>query len=150
MLFRSGDRAEPLLAGRVPQLDGDVAVVHADGLHLEVDTKRGAQVGHEDPLGDPVDEGGLANRRVSRKHNFVGSVRRSGRLQISQFAVVLRSFSVIGESTLVLNYPSVTLPIMLRIRYNKSERLRTSSAPKQRTLLTGLEHKNHEMIITTF
>ena len=38
--------------------------------HLEVHAQCGAEVGHEDPLGDPVDEGGLAHGCVPRKHNL--------------------------------------------------------------------------------
>ena len=88
-----GDGPEPLLARGVPQLDGDVAVVHADGLHLEVDPECGAQVGHEDPLGDPVDEGRLAHSSVPSKHHFVCSIRGSSGLKVSQFPQSFLSFS---------------------------------------------------------
>ena len=87
-----GDGAEPLLARGVPQLDGNVAIIHPDCLHLEVNTKGGAQVGHEDSLGDSVDEGCLANSGITSKNHLVGSVRRASGLKITKFAEVLRPF----------------------------------------------------------
>ena len=90
---RLSDGPEPLLARGVPQLYRDVAIVHPDGLHLEVHAEGGAQVGHEDPLRDPVDEGGLANRCIACKHHFVRSVWGSSGLQVSQFAHSFLSFS---------------------------------------------------------
>ena len=92
-IIRLGDGTEPLLARGVPQLYRDVAIVHADGLHLEVDAEGGAQVGHEHSLRDPVDEGGLANRCIACEHNFVCSVWGSSGLQVAQFAQTFLSFS---------------------------------------------------------
>lgn len=84
-----GDGAEPLLARRVPQLDGNVPIIHSDGLHLEVNSQGGAQVGHEDSLGDSVDKGSLANSSVSSKDNLVGSIGRTSWLKITKLAEVL-------------------------------------------------------------
>ena len=85
------------LAGRVPQLDGNIPVVHPDRLHLEVHPQGRAQVGHEHPLGDPVDERGLPNGGVPGEHHLVGPVRRPGGLQVPQLAAPLLSVTGIVE-----------------------------------------------------
>ena len=83
------------LAGRVPQLDGDVSVVHPDCLNLEVHPQGRAQVGHEHPLGDPVNERGLPHGGVTGEHHLVCPVRRPSGLQVPQLAALL--FSVPGQ-----------------------------------------------------
>ena len=85
------------LASSVPQLDGDVPVVHPDRLHLEVHPQGRAQVGHEHPLGDPVDEGGLPHGGVPGEHHLVGPVRRPGGLKVPKLAALLLSVAGIVE-----------------------------------------------------
>ncbi len=55
-------------------------MVHAYRLDLEVNAEGGAEVGHEDALGEAVNEGGLADGGVAGEHHLIGAVRGTGRL----------------------------------------------------------------------
>ena len=66
-----------------PSLYSDVPLVHANGLHLEVDPERRRQVRDEVAFRQAVDEARLADGRVSGEDHLVSAVRRAGRLEVA-------------------------------------------------------------------